>query len=169
MPLTAQQSQLGSGLLQLALPLPPLVLAGFQGRPLAAIDQLQPLLDLGQFLHCGFQLGQPLLGELQPFCRLLLLAMGLGQHRAGPHLAGGGEQLAEFQLQVCLHLPIQGRLQGGTAAPLLQLIQQSIQVVAVAAAGQRIGTRLPLPHPEVGPALGQLGDAAALHRCFHPQ
>ena len=95
--------------------------------------------------------------------------MGLGQHRAGPHLAGGGEQLAEFQLQVCLHLPIQGRLQGGTAAPLLQLIEQSIQVVAVAAAGQGIGPRLPLPHPEVGPALGQLGDAAALHRRFHPQ
>ena len=169
LPLTAPQLQLGFGLLQLALLLPPPLVLGFQGRPLAAIDQLQPLFDLGQFLHGGFQLGQPLLGQLQPFCRLLLLALGLGQHRAGLHLAGGGEQLAEFQLQVCFHLPIQGRLQGGTAAPLLQLIEQSIQVVAVAAAGQGIGTRLPLAHPEVGPALGQLGDAAALHRPFHPQ
>jgi hypothetical protein len=60
-------------------------------------------------------------------------------------------------------------LQGALAALLLQLRHQALVVVALLAAAEGVEAGVALAHPEVGPALGELGDAAPFHRRFIAQ
>ena len=105
-----------------------------------------------------------------------LAGQGQGQGRARPHLAGGGELQLEPLLQLLLHLAVERRLQGAGrglqgcgAARLLQLLHQQPQVVGLGARRQGVSAGVALAHPQMGPAQGQLGDAAPLDGARHLQ
>ena len=101
-----------------------------QGGTFMAFDALEPLADAPQPLHRLLQFRQLGSGLLQPPQGLRLLGDGMGQGRASPHLAGGGEELVELLLQPVGHLAIQVGFQGTATAAPLQLIHQPADVVA---------------------------------------
>ena len=146
---------------QLQLPL--------QHGALLAVDGLQPFADAAPLLHGGLQIRHPLAGQAQLLGGIAVALQGEGQGAAGLDASGGGVARRQSLLQLRQHALIQARGHGIGAATPLQLLHQPAVVVALLAALERIVAGVALPHPEVGPALRQLGDAAPLHRGVVPQ
>ena len=127
---------------------------GLQGRALGCVDRFEPGSQAAQRFHRRFQLGlaldglgEGLVGLLHPFgCQ--------GQGAARFHLARGGEQGIELLLNLLTDQPVEARFEGGAGTPLLQLLHQPLQVVAIGWSTEQILAGFTLAHPQVGPALG---------------
>ena len=64
---------------------------------------------------------------------------------------------------------IEGGFQGGRWSLLLELLHQPLQVVGRARPAEQVAAGLPLAHPEMGPALGELANASAFDGPIHPE
>ena len=64
---------------------------------------------------------------------------------------------------------IEGGFQGGGWSLVLELLHQPLQVVGRARPAEQVAAGLPLAHPEMGPALGELANAASFDGPIHAE
>ena len=142
---------------------------GRQRRALLLVNLLEAKPNGLQLLHGRFQARLALQGLPQLALGFLDPLLGLGQGAAGLHLAGGGEQAIEVLLNPLVNEAIEGGFQGGRWSLLLELLHQPLQVVGRARPAEQVAAGLPLAHPEMGPALGELANASAFDGPVHPE